>query len=460
MTAHHNANAIQPQRHERSLALHERALQFLPGGTSRSVQDTQPHPIYASHGQGLHVYDVDGNRYADFYGNASSLVHGHAHPRILEAAVDRVKKGTVFSLAGADQIDLAEMICSRVRSIDKVRFVNSGTEAVMMGMKLMRAFSGRPMIAKFEGMYHGTTDWAEVSMRSSPDNWGSQDAPASVPYTPGVSAGVLEDTLVLPFNDIDRTAALLERHHDKLAGVMLDVLPVRLALADAKREFVQRLRSITRDLGLLLGSDEVVTFRLGYGGAQEYFGFDADVTMLGKVIGGGFPVGAVGGREDIMALMDASKGKAVVPHAGTFNGNPVTMAAGVRALQMLDRAAIERINALGHRLRCGLHRAFTEMQASAHVAGIGSFFQITMTQDRPDDYRAFWAMIGGNSLTASRQSRFYNALLRRGILLTLSGAGTIATVMTETDVDTFICAAADAVTEVEARQAVEPARAT
>lgn len=454
MTLQHKApSANAPLTYERSRALHERALKVLPGGTSRSVQDTRPHPVYASRGEGLYVYDVDGNRYADFYGNASSLIHGHANPRVVEAALDRVRKGTVFSLAGTDQIELAEIICGRVRSIERVRFVNSGTEAVMMGMKLMRAFTGKPMIAKFEGMYHGTTDWAEVSMRSSPDNWGSADAPVSVPYTPGVSDGILGDTLVLPFNDIDRTRALLERHRDRLAGVMLDVLPVRLALADAHRAFVQALRAITRELGLLLGSDEVVTFRLDYGGAQEYYGFDADVTMLGKVIGGGFPVGAVGGRADIMGLMDASKGKSVVPHAGTFNGNPVTMAAGVQAMQMLDRDTIARINGLGERLRAGLGRALEERQADAHVAGIGSFFQLTMTRQRFSDYRSFWQAVGGNPSVGARQSRLYDALLRRGILLTQSGAGTVATIMTEADIDNFVAVAADAIAAVDGQRA-------
>ena len=333
---------------------------------------------------------------------------------------------------------LARMICERVASIDKVRFMNSGTEAVMMGMKLMRAFTGKSRIAKFEGLYHGSSEWAEVSLRPEPATWGSLDAPNSVPYTRGTPSGVLADTLVLPFNDADRTDALLARHRDELAGVVIDVLPIRLGLVAAETTWLRHLREVTRRLGLLLASDEIVTFRLAYGGAQEHLGFDADLTMLGKVIGGGFPVGAVGGRDAILSLFDASRGRPAMPHAGTFNANPVTMAAGVASLALLTRPEIDRLNQLSAAVRTRLAASFEQSDEDAQVLGMGSFFQITMTRRRYKDYRGYWDCVESNAVTKERQQRLYGELLRRGILLTTSGVGTISTPMSERHVELLV----------------------
>jgi glutamate-1-semialdehyde 2,1-aminomutase len=435
---------------ERSRALHAEAVRYLPGGTSRTVQDTKPHPVYASHGSGCELVDVDGNRYVDFYSNASSLVHGHAHPVITRAAVECVERGSAYSLVSEEQVRLARMICDRVGSIDKVRFTNSGTEAVMMAMKLMRAFTGKSRIAKFEGLYHGSSEWAEVSLRPEPANWGSLDAPSSVPYTRGTPPGVLADTLVLPFNDADRTDALLERHRHELAGVVIDVLPIRLGLLAAETGWLRHLREVTRGLDLLLASDEIVTFRLAHGGAQEHFGFDADLTMLGKVIGGGFPVGAVAGRDPILSLFDASRGRPAMPHAGTFNGNPVTMAAGVASLTLLTRAEIDRINQLGEAVRARLTASIEQSDEDAQILGRGSFFQITMTRRRYRNYREYWDCVEANAQTKERQQRLYGELLRRGILLTTSGVGTISTAMDERHVELLVGAVTEIVRSMRA----------
>ncbi len=440
-----STRSSQPFLAQRSHELHQEALKYLPGGTSRAVQDTKPHPLYARNGSGSVITDVDGNRRLDFYSNATSLIHGHAHPVITRAVIDRVSKGAVFSLASEEQIELARMIGERVASVEQVRFMNSGSEAVLLAMRVMRALTGRHKIARFEGAYHGNADWAEVSLTPDPSNWGSADAPASVAYTAGLPPGVLSDVVVLPFNDPARTDTLLERHQHELAGVLIDVIPAYFGLVPAQPGWLAHLREVTSRLGLLLVSDEVVSFRLGYGGAQADFGFAADLTIFGKIIGGGFPVGAVGGPSALMHVFDASKGRAIVPHAGTFNANPVTMTAGISSLSLLTREEFTRLNRLGAVLRERLTAAFEAAGVPAHVKGAGSLFRIHMTDARFADYRGYWHAVQGNAEVKKRQHDLYIGLLGRGVLLSPSGLGALSTPMTEREVDTFVDAVQDTI---------------
>lgn len=432
------------QASRRSKELHEVAARYLPGGTSRELHDGYPHPLYAHAGAGCLVVDVDGNERIDFANNATSLIHGHAHPDVTSAVVERVQRGTAFTLCSEEQIDLARSLCERVASVDMVRFTNSGSEAVLYAIKAIRSFTGRHKIAKFEGCYHGNADWAEVSLSSSPSNWGSADGPASVAYTSGLPPGVLSDVVVLRFNDMRDLESILERHSHELAGVLVDAMPARIGLLPASPGWLRHLRRVTTRLGLLLVSDEVVNFRHAHGGAQEYFDFDADLTTFGKLIGGGFPVGAVGGRADLMELFDARKGDPKVPHGGTFNANPVTMAAGFASLSLLTRGEIERINALGSRLRAGLTEFFTAAIIPAHVTGEGSLFRIHMTEQRFSDYRGWWSNVPGDPVAKKRQRQLYLGLLERGVLLHETGFGAISTPMREREVDVFI----DAVKQV------------
>lgn len=429
----------------RSLELHSKALQFLPGGTSRLVHEVRPHPTYVSHGNGCSVVDVDGNERIDFFGNASSMIHGYAHPRITDAVIERVRKGTAFALPSEVQITLAEMISSRIASVEQVRFTNSGSEAVLFAVKAVRAFTGRPKIAKFEGLYHGCYDWVEVSLDPGEDDMGPVDSPRSVAYARGLPADVLTDVIVLPFNDLERTEALLRRHRNELAGVLVDVMPNQIGLVPAVPGLLERLAVLTRELGILLVSDEVINFRLAYGGGQEHARFSADVTVLGKVIGGGLPVGAVGASAEIMSVFSGAKGRPAVPHAGTFNANPVTLAAGVESLTLLTRAELGRINALGQRIRDGLTELFTAKRVDAHVTGAGSLFRIHMTSTRFSDYRGWRRAVMANATAKQKQQLLYEGLLDRGILFSPSGMGAISTPMSEREVDVFVDAARDIV---------------
>jgi glutamate-1-semialdehyde 2,1-aminomutase len=433
----------------RSSQLHEKALKVLPGGTSRTVHQTQPHPIYAREGQGAVVTDVDGNRYLDFYNNATSLIHGHSHPAIVAAVEEQARRGTAFSLPVESQVELAEMLCARIPSADQVRFANSGSEAVLLATKAARAVSGRPKIAKFEGLYHGSADAVEVSLEPDPQTWGDPGAPTSVAYTAGTSAALLDSVIVLPFNDLDATEAILTAHARELAGVLIDVLPMRVGFVAPRPGWLAAVRRVTRDLGILLISDEVVTFRLDHGGAQGLHGFDADLTVLGKIIGGGLPVGAVAGPREVMRAFDGSSERPAVPNAGTFNANPLTLAAGIAALSALPATEIRRINELGESLRRRADSTFAELGLAAHTTGVGSLFGLQMTDRRFEDYREFWRACVEDRGARIRQRALYDGLRARGILLTVGGIGAISTAMTGDEIDTFAAALVDTLTEMQ-----------
>jgi glutamate-1-semialdehyde 2,1-aminomutase len=438
-----------PLRTTRSRQLHEAALQVLPGGTSRTVHQTQPHPIYASEGAGAVVTDVDGNRYLDFYNNATSLIHGHAHPAIVAAIEAQARRGTAFSLPVEGQIELAELLTDRIPSAEQVRFVNSGTEAVLLAVKVARAITGRDGIAKFEGLYHGSSDAVEVSLEPSPDAWGESLAPSSVAYVGPPTSALLDAVVVLPYNDLDATEAILRAHADRLAAVVVDVLPMRLGFIAADRDWIGHVRRLTRELGILLVSDEVVTFRLGIGGAQPVYGFEADLTTLGKTIGGGLPVGAIAGTRDAMRAFDGSRSRPAVPNAGTFNANPLTLAAGIAALTMLPGEEVERINALGHDLRGRAGRVFGRFGVAAHVTGTGSLFALHMTGERFTDYRGFWNARVADTSARTRQLSLYDALRERGVLFSVGGVGAISTAMSDREIDAFEEALIDSVEEMQ-----------
>lgn len=430
-------------RADRSRQLHEVARELLPGGTSRAAHQGQPHPTYALQGSGCWVTDVDGNRYLDFYNNATSLIHGHAHPGVVAAIEAQARRGTAFALPVEGQIALAGLLRDRIGSVEQVRFVNSGSEAVLLAIQAARALTGRECIAKFEGLYHGSAEAVEVSLDPGPATWGSERAPASVAYTAGTPRGVLESVIVLPFNDPDASEAALRANASRLAAVIVDVMPMRLGFTAARADWLRGLRSLARELGILLISDEVVTFRLDHGGAQARLGYDADLTVLGKVIGGGLPVGAVAGPRDVMRAFDDSHGRAKVPNAGTFNANPLTLAAGLAAMSALTADEIGRINGLGDRLRADADAAFAASGVAAHATGSGSLFALHMTDRRFSDYRGYWHAHVGDAATRARQRMLYDGLRERGILLTSGGVGAISTAMSAREVDDFGVALGD-----------------
>ena len=314
----------------RSQELYEQACQVLPGGISRNTIHRTPYPDYVDFGEGCFVTDLQGVKRIDFANNMCALIHGHAHPPTISAVSQQLQRGTAFTLATEIEVRYAQHLCRRSSSFDKVRFVNSGTEAVMSAIKAARAMTGRPKLAKTEGAYHGTYTYAEISQKPSPENWGEHYRPNAVPVAMGTPRGALDDVVVFPFNDIERSLSLLDQVADQLACVIIDPLPHRVGLVPADPDFIRALRKWTRDNGCLLIFDEVITFRMGYGGAQEWFDVQPDLTARGKIIGGGFPVGALAGKDEFMQVLDPRQKIIPLPHSGTFSANPVTMTAGVR----------------------------------------------------------------------------------------------------------------------------------
>ncbi|MBI4184487.1 MAG: aspartate aminotransferase family protein [Proteobacteria bacterium] len=416
--------------HPRSSALFERAQNVLPGGNTRTTVFTHPHPLYAKSGRGCRLTDVDGVERIDFINNYTALIHGNAHPVIAEAVRAQLELGSCFPMPTEAEIRLAELLCERVKSFERVRFTNSGSEAVMMAVKAARAYTDRPKIAKCEGAYHGSYDFVEVSQDPTPETWGNGPPPA-LAYSKGTPRAVLDSVAVIPFNQVRESEEIIRAHGRELACVVVDPMPLRGGLIPARREYLEMLRAVTAELGIVLVFDEVISFRLGYHGAQGVFGVDPDLTTLGKIIGGGFAVGAVAGRADVMAVFDPRKGKPLAPHGGTFNANPITMAAGLAAMSLLTPAAFERLGALGERTRATLARAFARARVPGQVAGMGSLFRIHLTAGPLVNYRSTVAT------PAQKQALSFivKHLLDHGVLITQTGMGNLSTPMTEAEID-------------------------
>lgn len=434
-----------PTPSSRSRELYERAQNSLPGGNTRTTVFMKPHPLYAARGEGCRVIDVDGVARIDCINNFTALIHGHAHPALVAAATRQIALGTAFGMPTESEILLAELIAARLSSVDHVRFCNSGSEAVMMALKAARAYTGRPKIAKCEGAYHGSYDYAEVSLDPSPADWGG-NAPVSVAYAKGTPANVLADTLTIPFNDIDAAVSLIREHGRDLACILVDPMPNRAGLVPADKAYLQALRDVSREVGALLIFDEVITFRLGFHGAQGLWGIEPDLTTLGKIIGGGFPVGAVTGGAEFMAVFDPTNGKPALPHGGTFSANPVTMMAGLTAMELLDEAAFARLDATGERLRSGTNEAFARHGVPGGAVGMGSLAKIHFT-DRPvRDYRSAYASPG----ETARMDQFNRGLMDRGVLAAGYGLIALSTPMTDADIETVLAAISEAVAGVAA----------
>jgi glutamate-1-semialdehyde 2,1-aminomutase len=418
----------------KSAELFARAQGVMPGGNTRTTVYMDPYPPYAASGEGCFVTDVEGDRRLDCLNNYTSLIHGHAHPAIVEAATRRLALGSSFPLPTPEEVDLAALLCERLPSAERVRFTNSGSEAVMMAVKGARAFTGRSGIAKFEGAYHGSYDYVEVSLGSTPDNWGSLGAPASIEYSRGTPPSVLEDVVVLPFNHTEQAVARIEREADRLAAVVVDPVPNRVGLMPARREFLRALREVTDRHGIVLIFDEVISFRVGYHGAQGVFGIIPDVTTLGKIIGGGFPVGALAGRTDVMAVFDPTGGHPKAPHGGTFNANPVTMAAGLAAMRLMTKDAYARLDETGAKLRASLAACFAHAGVSGGVTGMGSLFRLHGTDREIVDYRS----ARPTRQEAARLERIVRRLLEHGVLISITGLGCLSTPMGDAELESLV----------------------
>ena len=327
----------------KSRALWEEACRYLPDGDSRHSIFWKPYPIFTESARGSVVTDADGVERLDFINTMTTMILGHGPAPVLQAARDQMECGLAYNSPNRHQVELASLLCERVPSFDQVRFTNSGTEATLNAIRAARAYTGRSKIAKVEGGYHGTHDAVMVSLRIDPATGGEYDNPTPVASSAGLAEGTLDQAVIIPYNDVDVAHEILNRHGDELAAVIVEPVMGSVGMLPADTAYLQMLRDFADASGALLIFDEVISFRVLPGGAQQHYGITPDMTALGKIIGGGFPVGAFGGRSDIMSLYSPLSGP-VINHGGTFNANPVTMAGRRR---YPDRAHADGVPASG-----------------------------------------------------------------------------------------------------------------
>lgn len=364
----------------------ERSCRVLPGGVSRTLCYFPPFPCQTAYGEGCRMVDVDGHRRLDLFNCATTLILGHRPPVVVKAVEEQLKRGTAFQTNSGLETVLAELLVGRVASVDQIRFTNSGSEGTQMAIRAARAFTGRPKIAKMEGGYHGTHDCVENSVRVPAGSGGPAEAPEAVAGSAGIPPGVLQDVVIIPYNNLEAARRILAAHAADLACVIVEPILGSVGFVAAEREFLVGLREEARRLGIVFILDEVQSFRLDRGGAQTLFGITPDLTCFGKIIGGGFPVGAFGGRRDIMAQFNTTTG-GLIPHAGTFNGNPITMAAGIATMEQLTAPVYARLNAMGDRLRDRLQALGDRYRVPISVSGIGSMFKIHFSEAPVRCYR-------------------------------------------------------------------------
>ncbi|MCP3419866.1 aspartate aminotransferase family protein [Bradyrhizobium brasilense] len=406
-----------------------RAQLVFPDGTSRITVARDPIPVYVKRGVGSYLFDVDGRQFLDLNCNFTTLIHGHAFAPIVESLTHQLQRGSCFANPTESEIELAELLCLRIPQVERVRFVNTGTEAVLFAIKAARAFTGRSKIAKVEGAYHGAYDWAEVSMGATPDNWGDPTAPNSTAFYRGMPPSVLDEVVVLRFNDVEGVRTLLSLHAHKLAAIVLDPMPSRSGLITPKPEFIAAVQETARSNGILVIADEVLNLRQSFLGASARYGLVPDLVTMGKIIGGGLPIGAVGGHEDVMKAFDASAGRPVLPQGGTFSANPLSMTAGLVAMRHLDHAAFAYLELLGNFVRNGIAQAISNRGAPLCITGASSLFRIHPIQKIPNDYREAHPAPAGATLM-KQLTRFF---AENGIILPHGAVASISTPMVRAD---------------------------
>lgn len=391
----------------KSKSLFERAKNFIPGGVNspvRAFRAVGGDPIFIKKAAGAYIYDEDDNAYIELINSWGPMILGHNHPMIKEAVIKAMENGTSFGAPTAREIEIAELIISMVPSVERVRMVNSGTEATMSAIRVARGYTGRDKIIKMEGHYHGHGDSFLIAAGSGAITMGNPDSP-------GVTKGTAKDTLLAPYNDLQAIETLVAANKGEVAAIILEPVPGNMGLAIPKDGYLQGLRNICDQEGIVLIFDEVMTgFRLAKGGAQELFGVTPDMTTLGKIIGGGMPVGAYGGKKEIM---DCVSPAGPVYQAGTLSGNPIAMAAGLAMLMHLNEhpEVYTRLNEIGSQLTSGLQDSLTKLGLNYTINHLGSMYSLFFTDQEVFDFTS-----AKHSDTALF-GRYFQGMLKRGVYL-------------------------------------------
>ena len=408
----------------------EAAKNWLPGGETRKASYYTPYPTFMEKGAGCYLYDCDGNTYIDMQNNYTSLIHGHAHPRVNEVAKSQMEKGVVLGSAAEIQYRHAEHLCNRIPCVETVRYGNSGTEATLFAMRVARGFTGKEGILKMDGGYHGMHDYAQVNIfpefkeEGLPEPWAE----------PWIPRNLLKDIYIAPYNDLETVKDILKKHKDQIAAVIVEPMFSAGGMFLPEPGYLKGMRELTEQYGVLLILDEVMMFRLQYGGLHTHYDITPDIVALGKIIGGGFPVGAIGGRKDIMELFSPDHPHPIF-HSGTFNGNNITLEAGLATLELYNGKEVERLNTLGDRLREGFKKALQSSGIKAQVTGMGSLLMVHWREEKPKTARdVFTAMLPAWDLAGL----FHLEMLNRGIFSASRGMYVLSTPMTEDEIDTAI----------------------
>ncbi len=425
---------------DQSVKNYDQAKQVMPGGTTRVTVKRMPVPIYIERGEGAYLVDVDGNRYLDFASNYTVSILGHAFAPVAAAIKEQLDLGSCYANPTQWDIKLARLLTDRVPAVEKIRFTNSGTEAVMFAVKGARANTGKPKIAKLEGAYHGAYDWVEVSEASTPDSWG-QEKPNSTSYYEGMPQSVLSEAVIIPQNNVTLAQKMLEENAADLSCLLIDLMPSRAGLIPLTPEFIEMISTVCRKHEILLISDEVLNFRYGYEGISAAFGLKPDFITFGKIIGGGLPIGAFGGSDEAMSVFDSSQGTPKVRHGGTFAANPLSMVAGLTAMEHLGRDAYTHLNYVGEYARNELRRIIAERGLVMSVCGLGSMFRIHLTPKPPTSYREAWLP----PLADALHSELSQSLATLGIMMPSDTSACCSVPMTRQDIDFFLDAFKEAV---------------
>lgn len=418
----------------------ERASEYIPCGFSRSIASYGPHAIYMDHGEGQYVYTIDGRRLLDFHSNFGCNTLGHNHPAILAALLDAVPRGFSFGGPMVHEHRLAQILIERIASVDQVVFTCSASEACLDAVRTARTYTGRTKLAKLEGGFHGIADDFQVSIQPRPlEHAGTPAAPVGVVSAAGLPPSTLADVVVLPQNDLESCERILTEQAQDIACLMLELLPGAGGLVELDRLFVQGLREVTQKLGIVFIADETITLRCAYGGLQEEFSVLPDLTVMGKVIGGGLPLGAIGGRKDIMDVI----GSGQVKHAGTHHAHPLATRAGIACMEVMTPEVYTQLTAQGARIKNELNQWALDNSQPFLVSGAGSFLGYEVTDQPGRTYRSVRDLVSYSNEEAMKIVALEFA--NRGILPLFRGQIALCEPMTDVDIDTFIATCKDIV---------------
>ena len=432
-------------RTKKSKELYERACKVIPGGISANAKFAPPYPIFMDKAKGSNVTDVDGNVYVDYCMGYGPLILGHKHPEIAKAVHSLFEEHGTWHFGTPTEMDLklAEKLCRVVPCADMVRFTNSGNEATTMAARLARAYTKRKKIGRFEGHYHGWNDVAAISFNPPLDRLGPRERPNRVIQSAGLPPGAIEDVVVLQFNDVDVLEKQLKEYKDDLAGIIIE--PISKAFLAAEPEFMKALRELTARYGIVLIFDEVITgMRVGLSGAQGYYNVKADLVTMGKVISGGFAMGVIGGREEIMKLASPTEtDERRIFHSGTFNGHPAAMVAGLRTIEILETTdAYQRANGAAESLRRGLQEIAKDRRVDAKTFGVASTFHILFTKD---DVRCHRDVMKSDM---DRLLAYYYGMCSRGSFVLQKHACYTSAVHTKEDVEKTLAGADEVIKDL------------